>query len=209
METTAEPAKTRRRLGRPPRIGRADVIAAATELFARRGYRSTTLAAIAASLKVTDASILHYFENKAAILDAVLEADAETGQDLALRLIKPGGLASLRGLQEWAIYMEAHPLTTNLQVVLSAEALNEHSELHGRFDERYRFLRRRLTRALQKGIDAGELRPDVDAAYEATSILAYLDGMRLQWFYAPDTVSLAQHVHTYVEHVIARVAVRS
>ena len=93
-----------------------------------------------------------------------------------------------------------------MQLMLSAEALSEGSELHGRFEMRYSYLRRRLTDAIQRGIDAGEIRGDVDAEYEATAILAFLDGLRLQWFLSNRGVSLDTHLKAYIDHLIERIA---
>lgn len=192
--------------GRPPRVSRDDIINSAAELFARRGYRNTTLAAIAKSIGVTDASVLHYFDSKLAILEAVLGRDEEPGNADFLELIEPGGLEALRQLSGWGAVMEKNLQATRLLIVLSAEALGEGSELHGRFEQRYRYVRRRLIRAIQVGIDKGEIRADVDAAHEATAMLAFLDGLRLQWFYANGDLSLDDHLRAYSEHLISRIA---
>lgn len=199
-------APSARPRGRPPRVGRDDVIESAAELFARRGYRNTTLAAIAKSIGVTDASVLHYFDTKLAILEAVLSRDEEPGNVEFLDLIEPGGLQALRQLSGWGAVMEKNVQSTRLLIVLSAEALSEGSELHGRFEQRYRYVRRRLIAAIQRGVDAGEIRADVDAEHEATSVLAFLDGLRLQWFYANGDLSLEDHLRAFVEHMIERIA---
>ena len=195
-----------RRRGRPPRVSSAEIVAVATELFARRGYRGTTLTAIADEIKATDASILHYFPNKAAILDAVLERDDEPGRREFLDLIEPGGIEALRRFAYWGERMEAEPTTTSLLVVLTAEALSESSDLHGRFESRYRYMRSRMVKAIRLGIERGEIKPDVDAIHEATAIIAFVDGIRLQWFLANGRLSIADHLRQYLNDVIARVA---
>ena len=187
-------------------MSREEILDAAAELFARRGYRNTTLAAIAKAVGVTDASVLHYFDSKLAILEAVLSRDEEPGNDDFLELIKPGGLEALRQLSLWGAVMEKNIQSTRLLIVLSAEALSEGSELHGRFEQRYRYVRRRLMRAIRTGIDAGEIRADVDPGHEATSVLAFLDGLRLQWFYADGDLSLDDHLRAFIEHLISRIA---
>ena len=187
-------------------MSRADVVDAAAELFARWGYRSTTLAALAKSIGVTDSSVLHYFDSKIEILEAVLDRDDEPGNVAFLHLLEAGGLEALRRLAEWGAVMEKNVLSTRLLVVLSAEALGEKSELHGRFEHRYRYVRTQLINAIQHGIDAGEIRPDTDAAREATSLLAFIDGLRLQWFYADGDLSLEDHMRSLLEHTISRIA---
>jgi AcrR family transcriptional regulator len=203
---TRDAAAPTPRRGRPPRTSPAQIVAVASQLFSRRGYRATTLAAIAASVGVTDAAVLHHFASKAAILDAVhARNDLEAGADLADDL-DPGGLETLRRLADWGARMEARPEETSLQIVLSAEALSEESELHPRFTWHYRTQPPRVAHAIQRGIDAGEIRPNTDPMFEAHAIWAVLDGLRLQWFYAPDEFSLDRHFRTYMNQLVERLA---
>jgi len=204
--TEAEAVDPPRRRGRPPRVSSAEIVTVAAELFARRGYRGTTLTAIAGEIKATDASILHYFPNKAAILDAVLDLDDEPGRQEFLELIAPGGIEGLRRFAQWGARMEAEPTSTSLLVVLSAEALSETSELHGRFENRYRYMRSRMVKVIRQGIERGEIKSDVDATHEAMAIIAFVDGIRLQWFYANGRLSIAEHLERYVDDLIARIA---
>ena len=203
--TTAPPAKRR---GRPPRVSREQIITEATELFARRGYRGTTLAAIAEAIDATDASILHYFDSKSDILEAVLAEDDEPGRKEFLELIRPGGLEGLHRIAFWGTRMEANPLTTSLLIVLSAEALSENSELHGRFQQRYQYQRSRVAKTIRQGIERGEIKDNVDPEHEATALVAFVDGVRLQWFYADGQVSIEEHLSHYLDHLIDRIAVR-
>src|SRR5688572_17891432 len=168
---TKATADAPRRRGRPPRVSADDIVRAAISLFARRGYRNTTIAAIADAIGVTDGSVLHYFDSKLEILEAALGYDDEPANREFLAYLEPGGLEALRGLAEWGARMEANPETTSMQLVLSAESLSAGSELHGRFVQRYAYIRRRLTKAILKGIDAGEIRADIDADHEATAFL--------------------------------------
>jgi hypothetical protein len=50
------------------------------------------------------------------------------------------------------------------------------------------------------------IRSDVDAEHEATALLAFLDGVRLQWFLSDGELSLDAHFRAYVEHVIERIS---
>lgn len=181
------------------------IVDAAITLFGRYGYRNTTVAAIADAVGVTDASVLHYFDTKREILEAALAYDDGPANREFLELLEPGGLAALRNLAAWGARMEANPETTRLQIVLSAEALSEASELHDRFAERYRYIRRRVIKAIQHGVDTGEIHSDVDAEHEANAWLAFIDGMRLQWFLADGAISLDEQLRAYMDHLIARI----
>ena len=199
---------TPRRRGRPPRVSADEIVQAAISLFAKYGYRNTTIAAIAEAVGVTDGSILHYFDSKLALLEAALSYDDEPATREFLELLEPGGIEALRNLTVWGARMEANPDTTSMQVVLTAEALSAGSELHGRFEQRFRYVRRQLRKVIQRGIDAGEIRADVDPDHEAIAIFSFIDGLRLQWFYADFEISLDAHMKAYIEHLIERIAVR-
>jgi AcrR family transcriptional regulator len=54
-------------MGRPPIIERRALMAAARDLFTTKGYQATTLADIAAPLKVTPAAILRHAQSKQAL----------------------------------------------------------------------------------------------------------------------------------------------
>jgi AcrR family transcriptional regulator len=200
---TEDPPKPRR--GRPPRVSRDEILNVATELFARRGFRATTLAAIAAEIGATDASILHYFDSKREILDAVLDKEDERGRTEFLEMMGSGGLDGLRRLPQWGELMEQNPVTTSLILVLSAEALSENSELHGQFEQRYRYIRSRIAKTIRQGIERGEIDADVDALHEATALVAFIDGIRLQWFLSDGKVSISEHYQHYMDHLISRI----
>ena len=54
---------------------RQRILAVAERLLARNGWRSTSLAQIAREAGVTPAGLLHHFESKEQLLNAVLEYD--------------------------------------------------------------------------------------------------------------------------------------
>jgi len=64
-------------MGRPARVTRTQVLKAAREAFAARGYDGTTLAAIAARLGVSPAALLRHAPSKAALFAAAM-ADPPT-----------------------------------------------------------------------------------------------------------------------------------
>jgi AcrR family transcriptional regulator len=61
-------------MGRPPRVSRDDVLRAAREAFAERGYEGTTLAAIGARVGVSPAALLRHAPDKHALFAAAMAA---------------------------------------------------------------------------------------------------------------------------------------
>lgn len=192
---------------RQDRETRAEAIVdAAAQLFAVRGFRGTSIAAVAAEVGLTDAGVLHHFPTKRALLAAVLERSTVDSLGDAKAVFAPGGVAALRGLADWGDVMERQRHQTGLEVTLGAESIDPDADLHEFFVKRYRTVLRWLTKAVQQGIDRGELRSDVDARQEAIALIAFLDGVRLQWYFGVVS-SLADEVRRHIDALIDRLVV--
>ena len=60
---------------------RADILAAAKRVFARKGYHATTIADIAKAAKLSYGSIYWYFDSKDALFHALMEAEGQALRD--------------------------------------------------------------------------------------------------------------------------------
>ncbi len=66
-------------------VSRDEIIHAAADVLKQKGYEATTMKDIAAEVNLTAASLYHHFDNKNALLLAVLEG----GMDYALQQVTP------------------------------------------------------------------------------------------------------------------------
>lgn len=155
---------------------------------------------------MTDAGVLHHFATKRALLSAVLERSTEEQAESFRDLLAAGGIEALQLLAGWGEVMDRAPQFMGLEVTISAEALDPSSELHDFFVTRYRVLHRWLVRALEEGVRKGDIRPDIDAEAEATAMVAFLDGIRLQHFFG-GLPTVTDAVRAYVDVLIDRVSV--
>ena len=64
-------------MGRRPRVTRAEVLAAARDAFAERGFEGTTLSAIAARVAVSPAALLRHAPSKQALFHLAMESEPE------------------------------------------------------------------------------------------------------------------------------------
>jgi AcrR family transcriptional regulator len=185
----------------------ADRIAdAAVKLFARYGYRGTTIAQIAREVGLTDAGVLYHYPTKADLFWAVVDTFEDLQRDRVLALLAPGGLTAIRNLAEWGPIIEERPDLLALQVVLGAAAVSDDSELRPYYHQRYDDLRAGIADLLAQAAGAGDVRGDVDGVFEATAFLAFLDGLRVQYFYSDGAVSLSDNLATYVDQLVSRIA---
>lgn len=69
---------------------RRRILEAATRLFAERGYETTGMRELAASIGMTPPAIYHYFESKEALMEALIE-DSLRGPQGGIRRLPEGG----------------------------------------------------------------------------------------------------------------------
>jgi AcrR family transcriptional regulator len=185
-------------------LRRQQIIDAAVDLFAAKGYRGTGVAALADRVGMTAAGLLYYFGTKERLLREVV---AERDQADAFG---PGGpfpvaltLTSLRQLGQHN--METATLT-RLYVVLGAESLDASDPLHDFFVERYELARDFVRRVLRAEIAQGRVRWDVNVDQMAQEVIAVVMGLELQWLADPTRVDLAGAIDTYVDRLIGELA---
>ena len=148
----------------PARSRRDELLAIAAELFAQRGFKNTTVRDIADAAGILSGSLYHHFDSKESMVDEILldfqtelfkKYDEILGSDLDAR-------AKVEAV-----------------VRVSFEAIDQHHAEVAIFQndsgylmefERFGYLREHNTRfremwldLLREGVEAGVLRPDVDA----------------------------------------------
>ena len=162
METDSDTEDRPRRTGRPlnEAAGRA-ILDAAIELLGEGGYTGLTIDAVAARARVGRPTIYRRWPNKAALVIAALARS--TG------LAPAPDTGSLRGdlvaVQRHQVELMNSPGFTAITPGLIAD-LTEDPEVAENYLTQYIAPRRAsVWEALQRGIDRGELRPDVDFAF--------------------------------------------
>lgn len=164
------------------RARREAIVAAASAQFADKGFESATILDIAAACQISRAGLLHYFPDKEALLEAVLEArDAEDRARFTPYARASGSIGVLRGMVDLAEHNQVVPGLIELFVRLSTEAASLDHPAHEYFRRRYDRIRRTTAQALAAAIADGHLRPDLDAGTAALRLTSLMDGLQLQW----------------------------
>lgn len=162
----------------------------AGRIFATRGYNGTSLREVAAGVGLSPAGLLHYYPDKAALLEAVLDGRLGT---VATRfgLDSSDGETFVRGLVAVAERDAAEPEDLRLFCLLSAEALDPGHPAHGYFVRWFGAVRARLRAAFEdldrRGLYRGWPIPPAQAA---VNVSALRDGLNLQWLLAPHEVDM-------------------
>lgn len=217
----AEAPKTRRSPKGQRR--RQQILDAAMEMFAQGGYAGTSIASIAERAGLTLPGLLHHFPSKMSLLLAAMEErDHETGRLLAAetegrdprtgRLLSPDGLTWRRVLDDARRVVRANIGKRNLvQVfaILNGESLIEDHPAQPFFRRRSDHLLAFMRAAFQAGIEAGELRPDLDPVQLAYELIAMMDGLQIQWLRDPEGVDMAAGFDAYLRRLEAGIRART
>ena len=190
------------------RLRRERIITAATELFARVGYRHAALLALAEAAGISRTGLLHHFGSKEALLKAVLERrDAEDAARFADEDTDETGLEALATLVELAGHNAERPHLVALFAVLSAEASDPDHPAHEYFVDRYRGTVADVAASLTRAKASGLLAPDVDPAGQARTLVALMDGLQVQWLLRqrhPQRLLLLRPQPLRLQQVVAR-----
>ena len=191
---------------RQPRgdLRRRQIIDAAVELFAAKGYRGTGVAALADRVGMTATGLLYYFGTKERLLrEVVAERDR-------METIDPGRefppALTLSSFRELGRHNVETAILTRLYLVLGAESFDPDDPLHDFFVERYEVAREFVRALLNDEKAEGRVRLDVDVDQVALEVIAMIMGLEYQWVTDPARVDFGQAMETYIDRLIVQVA---
>jgi AcrR family transcriptional regulator len=179
-------------------LRRGEIVDSAIRVLARTGVEGLTMRGLATELGVSTGTITHWFPTKDDVLRASLDEAAErVGRrvDVALEGVEdPRGIlraiadASIpedeQGREEQRVWLELGARATRVAAL---------AELHDRL---YAGWRRRIERAVRRGIDDGSFRV-VDTRRWALAYAALIDGLALHVLLHPGID--ANEMHRVVE----------
>jgi len=183
---------------------RQRIMLVAERLLARNGWRNTSLAQIAREAGVTPAGLLHHFQSKEQLLNAVL--DARDADDAVHADYRSGDLVS--ELMRVPERFDRAPELVGTFTVLLAENIAPDAPLHDRLLKRYRDAVDIIVGIIRRGQQSGKYRTDVDPAQKATEILAFINGMETLWLLDP-SIPLTEVFKGYAEALGRELAPRS
>lgn len=181
------------------RVGR--ILDAAARRYADQGYTATSLREVAADVGLSPAGLIHHFPDRAALLEAVLDARLG-GAGPAFGLDDTDGDSFVRGLIDIARRDAQDPAQLRLICVLSTESLAPSHPAHGYFQQWYRQIRRHHTAAFENLAARGRFIGPLIPREAAIQVCAARDGIHVQWLMAPDEVDLVAEVrHSFAPYV--------
>ncbi|WP_055602617.1 TetR/AcrR family transcriptional regulator [Streptomyces aureus] len=164
---------------------RADILRAALEVIAERGYRGASLGSVAERVGLTQQGLLHYFPTKEALLVAVLEErdrwDTSGGRD------REGWRLDL--LESLVEYNAMRPGIVQTFSALLGESVTDGHPAREFFTERYALVRANMAQVLR--LEFGDRLPSGLSPERAAPLLtAVMDGLQYQWLLDPAAVDM-------------------
>lgn len=179
---------------------RADLLAAAAEVFARNGYHGTSVDMVAEAAGYTKGAVYSNFQSKEDLFLALLEARLEDSlgsmqdvMDTAAPEDRPAAFGQRRGeIAQW------QPQWFMLEAEFELYAARN-PEVRDRVAARQRETRGVIEQALQQHIDDLGLKPAYPVEQLARLIVAAGDGMSLMALNNPDTTDTGELMRILLE----------
>jgi AcrR family transcriptional regulator len=174
---------------------RALLLEVALQCFHEKGYIATTLDDIAQKAGTTRGAIHWHFGNKARLFNTMVRERYAMAATIFQDALAPdqSPLQQLRGfLIRWITYAEED---SNFRALLELLQLKTElvPELAEGMQEKIQGMRAScdwLASLIQRGIDAGEIRPEVNAHTVALAALGLANGLTSLWLMDPTAINL-------------------
>jgi AcrR family transcriptional regulator len=185
------------------------ILDTAVDVLAEYGFHRFRLKEVARRSELTEAGVLHHFPSKEALLHAVLAYREQASDEVVQRLQGLTGKEAFRTYPLVAERIVAEPRRLQLYLLLEAEGLTPGSTTLDYFARRNEQTRARVIEHVVGGQRAGEFRPDADPERYAREVVAFMDGIGLQWLTEGRSFDLVAAWTEYFDDLIIRLSRRS
>ncbi|MFF3671164.1 TetR/AcrR family transcriptional regulator [Microtetraspora malaysiensis] len=184
---------------------REEILLAALDVFAERGYTGASIASIAERVGLSQQGVLHYFPSKDRLLAEVLRLRDERNLDV---LVLPGenGAITLDTVAALVEYNAQRRGIVQSFTVLSAESVIEDHPARDFFTERYGTSRAWMAEVVRAEL-GDELPAGLTPEQAAPLMFAVMDGLQLQWLLAPDEIDMPGLFRAFLSLLRARQSV--
>lgn len=173
---------------------REEILEAAFAVFTRSGYAASSVSEIAREVGMSQPGLLHHFDGKPALLQAVLEdRDARTQRLIADK----EGIELFRALVQISAESQSQRGIVQLYAMLSAEAINADHPAHEYIVRRARLIVTEMAQAFEKAQERGELLPGVSPQQAALESVAFTEGVQLLWLQGFVEIDLGEQARMF------------
>jgi AcrR family transcriptional regulator len=168
---------------------RDQIVAAAAQVFAQKGYSGAVVADIAIQANIGKGTIYEYFKSKEDLFFAVFEwfqKKTENAAAIGISAFGGGAADRLKVLNDslmgqWDEIKDAFVLVMEFWAASSSTQMRQ--RFKGAFKQLYDDYRHIVSALIREGINSGEFRPDVKPEPVAAALVGTWDALFLQaWF---------------------------
>ncbi|MCA1959614.1 MAG: TetR/AcrR family transcriptional regulator [Desulfomonile sp.] len=179
----------------------AKILEAATRLFVNKGYHGTSIADITEAANITRGALYCHFASKSALLLALVDKFEKEFLDelvYAVKNTKGTALAKLNRMVSFSSdFAGKNRELCLLLTILSAELQGPDSEFDNSFRRLYSKYARFLRKIIEDGKREGVIGHDLDTHTLAYVIIAFHDGVLLQWQRSRDFLDGPEYVRIF------------
>lgn len=150
----------------PPRLGtglRERILRVAAGFFAQRGYQATSIRQVVEACGCTKPALYYHFTNKEALYLEALQNETSLLTALVADSLEAQGDVRRqleRGLKAFLVHLEDHPM--EMRLLMRAELQPEEGAPDFDFESIRDLHLSMVRRLLQRGVETGEIRADLD-----------------------------------------------
>ncbi|MFI7133576.1 TetR/AcrR family transcriptional regulator [Nonomuraea sp. NPDC050153] len=188
------------------RARRQEILRAAFRAFAEQGFRATSMREIAEMVGLSQAGLLHHFSSKDELLEEVLRLRDEEQTAFIERFFQEDSVDELDYLVRLVEANSRQAGLVRLYTVLSGESVSPGHPARPYFLERYAETRGRVEGHLRDARDQGRIDAGADLAAAASTIIAVMDGLQVQWLLDPAAVDMRSAFRTFLDSYLRGLA---
>lgn len=187
---------------------RSQILEAAQKAFYDRGVARTTLADIATLAGVTRGAIYWHFNNKAELVQAMLDSLHEPLEELARASENEEELDPLGCMRQLLVQLfqqiATDPKTRRLNEILfhKCEFTDEMCDMRRQRKTASVDCNLRIEISLRNAVNRQQLPAELDTVRSAVALHAYIDGIIGQWLLVPESFDMGQEAERWVDVAI-------
>lgn len=154
----------------------AEILNAAIECFASKGFYATTTAELCRAAGMSPGTLFHYFPNKKSIIEAIALLDQQETMGIFHSFYdesKP--LLSITNVSISLLKKAQDPTFARIFIEVAAEA-SRNTEIDVLFEETDTFIQQTLQNLVQKGQQLGEIDPALNPQHTALWLMSIAEG---------------------------------
>ncbi len=187
------------------KIKRNHILLSALRVFARKGYRRATIKDVAKEAGIGKSTIYEYFSSKIELFRELVDFLFTDLEEKAFSSLDPFStppeqLCSI--VQSFSNYMSSLPFGDNSHAI-TLDIFSE-SVRSGIVDLRPVYTReiQGLKAIIEHGITQKYFRNDIDPEHIVSIIIAFMDGILIQWLVLPDLVDIRERSEEFCRLLI-------